>query len=107
MRSASILTRAAVALARAASSRSRFDDQDLDVLDGRGLLLQRDLHAGRAGVEQIDGLVGELPAGDVAGREPHRGGDGLVADDDLVGLLELGRRPRSMVMATPRSARRP
>jgi hypothetical protein len=65
-------------------------DQDLDVLDRGGLLLERDLHARRAGVEQIDGLVGELAAGDVAGREAHRGRDRLVGDDDLVGLLELG-----------------
>ena len=64
-------------------------DQHLGVLDRGGLLLERDLHARRAGVEQIDGLVGELPARDVAGREAHRGDHGLVGDDDVVGLLEL------------------
>ena len=42
--------------------------------------------AGRL-VDQVDGLVGQVAVGDVAGREVHRGLDRLVRDLDLVVLL--------------------
>ena len=42
-----------------------------------------------------DRLVGQLPAGDVAVREPHGVLDGLVEDAHLVVLLERARRGRA------------
>jgi hypothetical protein len=49
---------------------------------GRGLVF--DLHAGGGGVEQVDGLVGELATGEVAVGELDGGDDGGVGDDDPV-----------------------
>ena len=53
------------------------------------------------GVEQVDGLVGELAAGDVAAERRTAAVDRLVADDDAVGLLVAVRAGRgASVMAT-------
>ena len=62
-------------------------DRDLGVLDrGRlGVLADRDARAG--GVEQAHRLVRQLPRGDVAMGEIHRGDDRLVGDAHLVVLL--------------------
>ena len=61
----------------------------LAVLDGVGLGREQDLHAGRARIEQVDGLVGQLPAGDVAAGELGRGHDGVVAHHHAVGPFVL------------------
>ena len=61
------------------------------------LRLGVDLHADAAGrlVDQVDGLVRQLPAGDVAMRETGGGDDGRVRDIDpvvqLVALLEAAQ----------------
>lgn len=60
-----------------------------DQLGGSDLLL--DLHGRRGRVEQVDRLVGELAAGDIAVRQGDRGDHRLVADRDAVGLfVDLG-----------------
>ena len=70
-------------------------DPRLAVLDGRRRRVLAERDAGAGGVEQADRLVGQLPAGDVAVREPDRRLDRLVEDADLVVLLERRRRARA------------
>ena len=81
-------------------ARLAIEDADLDceVIDlapassiGRRDGVLADGDAGAGGVEQADGLVGQLPAGDVAVRELDGALDGLVEDPDAVVLLEHAR----------------
>ena len=57
-----------------------------------GVAALAERHAGAGRVEQADRLVGQLPAGDVAVREPHRVLDRLVEDAHLVVLLQRRRQ---------------
>src|SRR5699024_9433410 len=69
----------------------------LQAVDGAAELIDLDrsrvdLHPQPAGrlVDEVDGLVGQLPAGDVAVRHRGRGHEGAVIDRDLVvGLVAL------------------
>ena len=57
---------------------------------GWGLVF--DLHAGGGGVEQVDGLVGELATGEVAVGELGGGDDGGVGDDDpVLALIQVAQ----------------
>ena len=58
------------------------------VLEGGSRSGAEDLHACGARVEEVDRLVRQETAGDVAAREGHGGADGGVLDDDAVRLLE-------------------
>ena len=68
------------------------DDAPVELVERFGLRI--DLHANqRAGlVDQIDGLVGQLPVGDIAMRQRRRRDDGRIGDldavMDFVALLE-------------------
>ena len=59
-------------------------------------------------VDQVDGLVGQLPVGDVAVRQRRRGDDGRIGDLDAVVHLVALLRGRAGSRSCPRpTARRP
>ncbi|VBC46625.1 Protein of uncharacterised function (DUF3170) [Burkholderia pseudomallei] len=62
-------------------------DRALRVLQRGGLGLLAHLHARARGVEQVDRLVRQLPAGDVARRQLGRGDERVVADRHAVRVL--------------------
>ncbi len=62
-------------------------DRALEIEQRGRLRLLGDGDPGGAGVEQVDGLVGQQPPRDVAVAEPDRGHHGVIADADLVALL--------------------
>src|SRR5699024_12199093 len=72
---------------------------DLQAVDGAAELIDLDrsrvdLHPQPAGrlVDEVDALVGQLPAGDVAVRHRGRGHEGAVIDRDLVVGLVADRK---------------
>jgi len=66
-------------------------------LGGDGVLADGDARGG--GVDELDGLVGELAGGDVAGAELDGGFEGLVEDLDFVVFFKGGGGARIMRMA--------
>ena len=79
---------AVLAVEDARSPRVKLLDAAAAVLDGRRGGRVADGHPGAGRVEQADRLVGQLPAGNVAVREPHGVDHGLVEDAHLVVLLQ-------------------
>ena len=88
-------------IARAGGSFALKDlDLHLEVVDVAPVVFDRgrygvlaDRHAGAGGIDQADGLVGQLPGGDVAMRQFDGTNDGLLEDSHAMVLLQDAREP--------------